>query len=450
MKRLSQFYLRKNISLAWPLAINALLMQSMVIIDTLLVSPLGEIPLAAMGIAGTIMTFILGLQLALANGTQLLIGKAFGAKNKKAMAESFYQGLLINFSFGIFFLILLSLFTENLASVLTNDATLAEQIITYLHITQFIVVINSLTQPITAYLNGQGNTQTTLHSYMLELPINIGLSYLLVFGFQCVVPFYGILNLSGLGLVGAGLGSLTAILVRLVFMSVYVKMNGQYKVCVTAAFPSLSSLKTHFLEILPIASNFLVLAIGSTIYLLLFSQLNLYAYVAITLIFPWVKVATLCIVAWAQACAISVTQAVGKNNHGHIEIIVRTCFKVGAILACVVSLSLYCFSLFIDVIYPNIERQTVLALSCIAPLYIALPVVRMFNTIAGNYLRAIDKSVQVLKIHFITQWFIALPLCAAFILYFELSIFWAFALLPFEEIIKAFPFYRLIKKYKTI
>ena len=75
MTRLSQFYLRKNGSLAWPLATNALLMQSMVIIDTLLVSPLGEISLAAMGIAGTIITFILGLQLALANGTQLIIGR---------------------------------------------------------------------------------------------------------------------------------------------------------------------------------------------------------------------------------------------------------------------------------------------------------------------------------------------------------------------------------------
>ena len=48
-------------------------MQSMLMIDTLLVSPLGEIPLAAMGIATTIIAFVLGIQMALANGTQLFL-----------------------------------------------------------------------------------------------------------------------------------------------------------------------------------------------------------------------------------------------------------------------------------------------------------------------------------------------------------------------------------------
>ncbi|MGC9458449.1 MATE family efflux transporter, partial [Vibrio genomosp. F10] len=43
--------MRKNFSLAWPLALNGLLMQSMLMIDTYLVSSLGEIPLAAMGIS---------------------------------------------------------------------------------------------------------------------------------------------------------------------------------------------------------------------------------------------------------------------------------------------------------------------------------------------------------------------------------------------------------------
>ena len=448
MTRLSKFYIRKNCSLAWPLAANALLMQSMVIIDTLLVSPLGETPLAAMGIAGTIITFILGLQLALANGTQLIIGKVFGSKNKTALTQSFYQGLVINLIVGIVFLSLLTLFSAEIAIMLSNDAFLANETTNYLHIAQYIVLVNAITQSMTAYLNGQGNTKTTLHSYLVELPINIFVSYFLLFGFVISVPFSGTFSLSGLGLEGAAFGSLIAIIVRLIFLGIFIKRSGKYKVCSTVKFPSFYQLKEHFLEILPIAANFLVLAVGNTIYLLLFSQLNLYSYVAITLIFPWMKVATLSIVAWAQASAISVTQALGENNHSHINVILSTCFKGGGLLACVVSLILYVFSLCIEHIYPNIEHKTVLALSSIAPLYIALPLVRTFNTITGNYLRSIGKSVQVLKIHFFTQWFIALPLCALFILYYELSIFWAFALLPIEELIKAFPFYRLLKQCK--
>ena len=84
-KAANAFYLRKNLSLAWPLALNALLMQSMLIIDILIVSPLGEIALAGMGIATTIIAFFIGLQFALGNGTQLIIGRMFGANNTQGL-----------------------------------------------------------------------------------------------------------------------------------------------------------------------------------------------------------------------------------------------------------------------------------------------------------------------------------------------------------------------------
>ena len=345
------------------------------------------------------------------------------------------------------FLALLTFFSDDLAVMLTSNMALATETTNYLHVAQYIVLVNAATQTVTAYLNGQGNTKTTLHSYMIELPVNIGLSYLLLFGFSYSIPFLGVFTFSGLGLEGAAFGSLIAIVIRLIFMSVYIKTTEKYNLCSIVKRPSLQKLTVHFVEIFPIAANFLVLGVGNTLYLLLFSQLNLYSYVAITLIFPWTKVATLSIVAWAQANAISVTQALGKGNHAHIQVILSSCIKIGGLMACLMSLLLYGFSLCIEIVYPNIEHKTVLALSCIAPLYIALPLVRAFNTIAGNYLRAMGKSVQVLKIHFITQWFIALPLCALVILYFELSIFWAFALLPLEELMKTLPFYRLLKKH---
>ncbi|MEP0071267.1 MAG: hypothetical protein ABJE79_01085, partial [Marinomonas sp.] len=47
---------------------------------------------------------------------------------------------------------------------------------------------------------------------------------------------------------------------------------------------------------------------------------------------------------------------------------------------------------------------------------------------------------------FIGQWVVSIPLCAVIILYFDASIFWAFAIQPFEEIIKALPFRQLARK----
>lgn len=202
----------------------------------------------------------------------------------------------------------------------------------------------------------------------------------------------------------------------------------------------------HFKEIFPVATNFLVLSIGNTIYQLLFSQLELYSYVAVTLIFPWLRIATQFVVAWAQANAISITQAIGQEKHSHIKSIIESCIKLGLILSVLVATALYGFSLSVALIYPDVEQQTLMALASIMPLYVALPLIRTYNTIAGNSLRALGQSVQVLKVHFIAQWFVVLPLCGLFVLYFELPLFWAFALLPLEEAIKAIPFYLMLSK----
>jgi len=60
--KLSRKTLVQNASLAWPMTCNALLMQSVTIIDLLLIASLGEQPIAAFGIAGAIVAFILGIK----------------------------------------------------------------------------------------------------------------------------------------------------------------------------------------------------------------------------------------------------------------------------------------------------------------------------------------------------------------------------------------------------
>ncbi|GAL31550.1 Na+ driven multidrug efflux pump [Vibrio maritimus] len=106
----SQNYIRTNFTIAWPLALNALLMQSMLMIDIWLVSPLGEKPLAAMGIATTIVAFILGIQMALANGSQLVLSRAVGSGRPQALSSAVSSGMLINFAVALLFWTLLSLF----------------------------------------------------------------------------------------------------------------------------------------------------------------------------------------------------------------------------------------------------------------------------------------------------------------------------------------------------
>lgn len=440
----SNTYIRRNFALAWPLAFNALLVQSMLMIDTLLVAPLGELPVAAMGIATTIVAFVLGIEIAIGNGIQLLVGRAFGSNNKADLAIAYWSGLFINISTALFFLFILTFFDSELIAAITDNSELALLAESYISITKYIVLLTAYTQVCTAFCNGQGNSKVPLKGFMIELPVNALLSYFLIHGFAAH---------EGLGVEGAAWGSLVAVFLRAVFL--YLVLKADDKVDLTYPNNRLfrKEIGPQFAEIYPIAANFFVLSVGATVYQLLFAQLALFSFVAITLIFPWLRAGTQFPNAWAQASAISISQALGKKQTGDLKLFIASCTHIGMTLSVIIAVLFFILSQCIELIYPNIEADTQTALMIIAPLYIILPIIRAYNTVAGNILRALGNSNLVLKIHFVTQWIISLPICALLILHFDVSIFWAFAMIPIEELLKTIPFYKYkqfhIKRLET-
>jgi putative MATE family efflux protein len=410
----------------------------MLMIDTLLVAPLGELPVAAMGIATTIVAFVLGIEIAIGNGIQLLVGRAFGSNNQSDLAVAYWSGLLINISTSFVFLFILTFFGTELLGFITDDAELARLAETYISITKYIVVLTAYTQVCTAFCNGRGNTKVPLKGFMLELPVNAFLSYFLINGFA---------GYEGLGVEGAAWGSLVAVFLRSVFLYFALKTDNKVDLTYPRHRHFWSEIWPQYAEIYPIAANFFVLSIGATVYQLLFAQLELFSFVAITLIFPWVRAGTQFPNAWAQASAISISQALGQKEIQNLKAFISSCTQVGMIISIIVAVLFFILSQCIQFIYPDIDPDTHLALMIIAPLYIVLPIIRAYNTVAGNILRALGNSNLVLKIHFVTQWAISLPVCAVLVLYFEVSIFWAFAMIPIEELLKTIPFYRYKKTY---
>ena len=206
-----------------------------------------------------------------------------------------------------------------------------------------------------------------------------------------------------------------------------------------------SQLYPQIAEISPIAANFFVLFIGASVYQLIYAQLDLASFVAITLIFPWLRIGTQFVSAWAQASAINISQALGRDEIQFLPIFISACTRAALGLSLVIALLFFLFSQFVYLVYPNIEPETYAAITIIAPLYILLPVIRGYNSVSGNILRALGESTRILKLHFVTQWVISLPLCALLVLSLDVSVFWAFAVMPLEELLKMYPFHRYMR-----
>lgn len=402
-------------------------------IDTLLVAPLGEVQVAAMGIASTIVAGALGIETAISNGVQLLVGRAYGSKNQSDLAVTYWIGIFISASAAIIFFCVIIIWGSQLVDLLTDNDELASLVESYLGITKYIVLITAYTQVCTAFYNGRGNTKITLKGYLIEIPINAILSYFLINGYN---------EYEGLGVMGAAWGSLIAVFLRAVFFYIVIKLDNEVKLVYPQKRPFRTEFRPQFAEIFPIAANFFVIFIGAAVYQLLYAQLELSSFVAITLIFPWIRIGTRFVSAWAQASAINISQALGQKDILNLNLFISVCIKTAIALSFVIALLFYFLSQKIHLIYPVIEPETQKALAIIAPVYIFLPIIRGYNSVSGNILRAMGDSQRVLKVHFITQWVISIPLCALLILYFNVSLFWAFAVMPLEELLKMFHFYR--------
>ncbi|WP_261875436.1 MATE family efflux transporter [Vibrio rarus] len=425
--------------MAWPIAINALLMQGMLMIDTLLISPLGEGSLAAMGIASAIVSLMLGVQNALANGSQNVLSRAVGSGKNQLVSKSYLSGIIINLSVAVFFFALISLFKWPLIKLLSHESSLYSDIDAYLSIIKYALLLTGISQVSIALYNAMGKTKLPLLSYLLTMPINAVVSYYLINGLG---------SFAGIGVAGAALGSIFALGIRMVFLLVCLKYQRNSLLSLALAKQGIRrNIALHFKEISPIAANMMVLAMGLAAYRFLYTQLPTEAYAAVVMVTPWLSSLAQFVVAWAVSSAITISQAIGSNNLETLDADVNLSIKVTIAVSAIIALVSFVLSLFIDDIYPGHSDTTYQALATIAPLYILMPLIQGYTTVHGQVLRALGKTTAVFNINFVTRWVIAIPLCAFAVLVLDASIFWVYAITVFEQALKIVPMRHQAKKF---
>jgi putative MATE family efflux protein len=433
---LSKKVLLHNASLAWPMTCNAILMQSVTIIDLLLIASLGEKQVAAFGIAGAIVTFIIGIQFSIANGTQLVLSRAVGAGDKKHIGLVMASGWVTNLGFSIIALLVLLFISTPIIDALTQHPQVSSEAKSYVHIALILLFFSSASVVMEVYFNATKKTRIPLYGFMIEIPINIACSFILI---------YGLWGAPEMGLAGAACGSVIAIIIRFFYLSYrFYQEKTQGEVLGFNIINKLA-IQAHIKEIVPIVANFVVLLTGLLLFQMLFSQLPVASYAAITLVLPWIKIVSMFANTWAQASTIIVSQFIGKKEYAAIPEFVQQSLVVTRIISVFILLAFYTFSQLAPTMYANLSKETLTALAMIAPIYIFLPLIRCNNMFCGNMIRAMGDSYLIVRINIITQWLIALPLCALMV-YLDAPLYIVFGIILFDEILKCYPFKRTLEK----
>ena len=422
------------LGLAWPMTLKAIILHGTVVIDAYLVSSLGEAALAAMGLAAAIAGFILGAILAFANAMQIRTAQAFGTKDPVFMKSTLASGLAVSIAVGLIGLTLLALFGAPLIDAMAPSIDMARMAKGYLTVFSIVILGEAVGQCLSSYFNGVGRTRLPLYSFCLSLPINVISSIVLIHGYWGLPAF---------GVTGAAMGSAIAICVQVGFL-VYqaLRLDGHLARIKGWRQPSFAqTVKRHVGFSLPIAATFISATFAAHICTLIYANLSLNSFAAMTLISPWIMVAGTIGMQWAQATGIIVAQLLGqKPSEAVLDQFLSSAWRGGFVAAGLVAMIYLLICLSANSLYADLNVETRTMVLGFLPILLVLPFPKQSNAICGNTLRASGDTIYVMHVFIWSQWLFRVPATALAVLYFDVPVFWVLSLLFLEELIK-FPLF---------
>ena len=431
--------------LAWPMTLKAIFLYGIVVVDGVMVAPLGEASVAAMGLAAALGGIILGVIFAFSHAMQIRTAQSFGADDPVFLKSAIAAGLTIGTVIGICGVVLILLFGKAFLTMLAPSPDIAAHAWTYLSIFTLVILGESVGQTMASYFNGSGRTKIPLWSYCLSVPINIGTSLVLI---------HGLIGLPAFGVAGAAMGSALAVAAQTVFMAYHLnKSDGHLRAVPGWRRGSFrQTLIRHISFALPIVATFVSSSLATHVCTLIYAGMSLAGFAAMALIAPWNMVVGQISMQWTQAAGIIVAQLLGRKASSEVlDTFLSRAWRGAFVAATVVAAIFVIICLSVDMIYPDLSRETRAILFGFLPILVLMQFPKATNAICGNTLRAGGETIFVMNVFLWSQWAFRVPAIALFVLVWELHAFWVFSLFLLEELLKAWPFHNRLwrGKWKT-
>ena len=195
--RLRSPYDREILRLAVP-ALGALAAEPLyVLADTAMVGHLGTPQLAALALAGTLITGAFTLFNFLTYGTTAQVARLHGAGQEEAAGRLAAQALWLSLGIGIVLIALLAGLAVPLVNVLGGEGRTGELAVLYMRIAAFGLPFALIALAGQGYLRGISDLRTPLVIVVVSNAANIALGLLFIYGF-------------GWGIAGSALGTVVA------------------------------------------------------------------------------------------------------------------------------------------------------------------------------------------------------------------------------------------------
>lgn len=401
------FY-KKLAILSLPTALQSFLTSSLSFADTVMVGKLGEVPLAAVGVANQIFIFINFLFFGISSGVGAFISQYYGRSEWDKVRKATSFGCVLSIATSLLFGLFTFLFPTLVMSIFSHDAAVINEGINYLRIVAFSYICPSLTLVISTAFRTQKKPQIPLLVTLFSGSLNIFLNWVLI---------YGHFGFSPMGSMGAATATTISRCVEIIILLVIMYASKQDgKLTYHFAFNTSDMhydkdfVKYFFKIALPVIVNELLWAIGNILYKVAFSLLGTEALAVMNITESITNYFVIAMFAISNSSLVLLGETLGKGNKEKAYVEGKYTIRAGAVMGILFALiEIITAPLFASLFNVSVSVQ-MSAINAMRVYALAIPFRTVAVCLIVGVLRSGGDTTMAFIMESATLYFIGLPI----------------------------------------
>lgn len=426
-------FLRRMLAVALPVAIQFLISTSINMADTVMISSLGDASIAAVGLVNQFVFFFLIVVFGISSAGAVFYAQHFGHDDLPGVRRFLVISLQLSTIIAIPFTVICLLWPQTIMRFLIPDLEVIAIGVGYLRIVALTFIFTGLSQSFNTVLRTVNRNKEPLAVSTLTFFTNVFFNYIFIFGH---------FGAPALGAVGAGVGTLIARILEVLFLGVLVfkgrKGHADVRPVRLHRFDP-EGIRRYFKIALPIITAETLWSFGQLLFAIAYARIGKEATAAIQLTATIQNVFFILTNAISSAAAVVIGQTLGANEHDksllYSGYFIQLTLLIGALSAVILIL----LPDLLLAIYSGLAPELYQSARLLLIIRGAFIVFRFVNgMLFVGILRPGGDTKVPLYLEIFTMWVYAIPAAFFCVLVLHWPISLVFIVVSFEEVIKTF------------
>lgn len=416
-------------TIAGPILIQSLLTSSLSFVDTLMIGQLGDVQIAAVGLANQMFFLIILFFFGVSSGSAVFIAQFWGNDDIRSIHKTMGIGLALSLAGAVILSGISILLPQTVMRVFSPDSAVIETGSVYLRIVGVSYIFSAVSIIFSASLRSTEQAQIPLIATVFSLAVNIVLNYILIFGK---------LGLPAMGVAGAALATTIARALEMIII-IIITYSGQK--AVAGKLSDLFSFSRPFVQkffktALPVILNEVVWSLGMVAYKMVYARMGTPVIASANIVESIQSLFFVIFIGTANGGAVMIGKKIGERQYETARLYAKRFCSLALILGTVIGIIMFFGAPFIPRAFRASEEIIRLSSRSLMLLALVLPI-KAFNlhSIVG-ILRSGGDTRTSLLLELTSVWFVGVPLAFFGGLVLHLPIYYLYLLISLEEIYK--------------